>query len=86
MAKYNLNDNVILYPNQRGWAKIVEITQNEYNLTQEQVAAWVHRRKECGGFKEQLWVVMSVYHEMFFNGQQYFETAFIDLLGEVSVG
>ena len=85
MKSYNLNSNVILYPNKSGWEKIAEITQEEYALTKEQAGRWVNNRKQGAGFKEQLWVIMSVYHKMFFNGQRYFETTFIDLVEESTV-
>ena len=81
MKKYNINNYIIIYPNESGWRKIIELTQSHYELTQEKANDWVNIRKENGGFKEQLWVLISIYYEMFFNGEKYFNTAIIDLCG-----
>lgn len=83
METVNLNSEVIIYPNKKGWVKMVECYHKYYNqyaseghlvVTWEDTKNYIESRKtEDGGFKEQLWVIMATYHDMFFNGTPYWE-------------
>lgn len=84
MIKYNLNNYIIIYPTEKGWKKIFEITKSIYNLEDSECEIWINKRKENGGFKEQMWCFFSEYHEMIYNGNNnYFESSIIDLCGEI---
>ena len=81
MNRLNLNNDIVIYPNEEGWKKINELTRKAYNLSDTETEDWLDRRKtENNGLKEQLWVIIDLYHSMFFNGQRYLETAYIDLV------
>jgi hypothetical protein len=84
MNTINLNQNVIIYPNEKGWIKIKEILIDQYEsygiFASKALQTIELRRTEDGGYKDQLWHIMSDLHEMFFNGQQYFETTNILIL------
>ncbi|MBW7844875.1 MAG: hypothetical protein H3C45_04390 [Bacteroidia bacterium] len=83
MPRFNLNHEVIIYPNEKGFAKIKALIANRYLLSNEEAETWVNKRKtEDGGYKEQLWVIVSDLHDMFYNGQNYMATAWIALLNE----
>lgn len=83
VARFNLNHEVIIYPNERGFAKIKALISNKYSLSSEEAEVWVNKRKaEDGGYKEQLWVIVSDLHDMFFNGQNYMSKTWITLLKE----
>lgn len=85
MKQYNLNDEVIMYPNSSGWEKIIELTKKHYKSIEHfDVDNFVSsRRTEDNGFKEQLWTFMYIYHDMFFNGQSYWEHMNMGLAGKV---
>lgn len=86
MVKYNLNNNIVIYPNENGWNKIIEIVKNDYNLTWSAANEWVERRKtEDNGFKELLWVIISDFHNLFFNGSIYLDKMEIKLIDEVQI-
>ena len=83
MPRFNLNHKVIIYPNEKGFAKIKALIANRYLLSNEEAENWVNKRKtEDGGYKEQLWVIVSDLHDMFYNGQSYMATTWIALLNE----
>lgn len=83
MPRFNLNHEVIIYPNEKGFAKIKALISNRYLLSNEEAETWVNKRKtEDGGYKEQLWVIVSDLHDMFYNGQSYMATTWIALLNE----
>lgn len=70
----NINEEVIIYPTEKGWKKIKELMQIAYRLTNEQVDDWVFlRTTDDNGYTDQLWVIISILHPMFFNGQDYLE-------------
>jgi hypothetical protein len=82
-VRFNLNYEVIIYPNDSGFAKIKALLSNRYLLSEEEAEDWVSKRKtEDGGYKEQLWVIVSELHDMFYNGQRYMATTDITLLNE----
>lgn len=77
--KINLNHEVIIYPNERGFYKIHDLIQMKYQLTDMEAWDWVNkRRSNCGGYKEQLWVIVADFNEMFYNGQNYMEHAYMN--------
>ena len=69
--KFNHNDEVTIYPNDRGWAKIVELTGRVESIYEKQT--------EDGGYRDQLWCIIHDLHEMFYNGQRYFENTTIKI-------
>lgn len=86
MVKYNLNNNIVIYPNENGWNKIIEIVKNDYNLTWSAANEWVERRKtEDGGFKDLFWVIISDLHDIFYNGSTYLETTNITLSDDIQI-
>lgn len=85
MIVYNLNNKVIIFPNENGWNKIIEIIKNEHNLTWSAANEWVERRKVNDGFEDQLWVIMSDLHSLFFNGTAYLKSMNIQLSDEIQI-
>ena len=79
--QFNLNNHVVLYPKAKGWEKILDDIEKTYNLTDEEAVKWVKKRTTAeNGYKEQLWVIIDIHHDMFFNGNQYIENTNIDLI------
>ena len=83
---YNLNFNVIIYPSELGWIKIRELISEYYSVVDFfDVDAFINkRRSEDGGFEEQLWVIMSMLGDAFFNGSRYLESTAMTLCGDIS--
>jgi hypothetical protein len=80
METINLNTDVIIYPTFSGWKKMIKCYYNYYNQYDHIIISWEDAEKaiednktEDGGYKEQLWVLMSTFGEMFFNGTPYWE-------------
>ena len=83
LPRFNLNKKVIIYPNERGWRKIKALIACKYLLSNEEADKWINVRKtSCGGYKEQLWVIISELHDMFYNGQNFMATTEITLSHE----
>ena len=83
MPRFNLNHEVVIYPNEKGWQKIIELTAKNYQFSIEKAIEWTDKRKtDDGGYKEQLWVIISDLHDMFYNGQNYMQTTWVSLLNE----
>lgn len=83
IPRFNLNHEVIIYLNEKGFAKIKALIGNRYLLSNEEAENWLNKRKtEDCGYKEQLWVIVSDLHDMFYNGQSYMATTWINLLNE----
>ena len=83
MKKYNINNEIIFYPTEKGWDRIVELITDKYSLTPERVLAWIEGHKAGEGYKEQLWVIIQDFHEMFYNGQKYFKESNFYLVKDV---
>lgn len=82
MDSYNLNEDVIIYPNISGWIKINELISQKYNISIADGRKMVGGKKtKDGGYKDQMWVIIHDLHEMFYNGQSYFKTMNIKLAG-----
>jgi hypothetical protein len=85
MSKFNLNNNITIYPSTKGWSELSRLTKDFYNLTDEKTLDWINQRKtnngDMYGFKDQLHVIMNIYGSMFFNGQDYLLTANVELNG-----
>lgn len=83
IKQFNLNNNVVLYPSESGWKKILKDIKKTYVLSDKEAIAWVKQKTtKDGGYKEQLWVLMDVHHDMFFNGMTYLTSTNIDLIYE----
>lgn len=81
--EFNLNHNVVIYPNEKGWKKIKALIASKYSMSNIEADEWVSIRKtDCGGYKDQLWVIASDLSDMFYNGQSYLSTTNIKLLKE----
>ena len=74
------NDEVTIYPNDKGFAKMYEIIAKEYKLSMsEAIHSITSRTTPDGGYKDQLWHITSMFSEMFFNGTSYFENTYITI-------
>lgn len=83
LPRFNLNHKVIIYPNKSGWRKIKALIASQYLLSDEEADKWINARKtSCGGYEEQLWVLISNLHDMFYLGQTYFANTWINLKHE----
>jgi hypothetical protein len=71
-AHLSMNDEVVIYPNERGWAEIAKLL-SFYPET---------RRTSDGGYKDQLWCIISELHTMFYNGQSYFKNTSVTIKEE----
>jgi len=81
MNKYNINNEVIIYPTERGFKKIKHKLIEIYG---EELGALEFNRKltETNGFKEQLWCIMQDHSNLFYNGTDCLKTMVIELLDE----
>jgi len=69
MINVNINNQVVIYPSDKGWDEIVRLTAKNYNISLEKAVEWVKSRKtDDGGYKDQLWVIMSDLHDIFYLG------------------
>ena len=78
MKSINLNDLVLLNLSKSGWEKLLYITEHsKYHESFDSVEYLRSRTVQIGDniyFKEQLWIIMQQYGELFFNGSQYLQT------------
>ncbi len=82
MPRFNMNNEVIIYPNEIGFAKIKALISNKYLLSSQEANNWIKKRKtEDGGYQDQLWVIVSDLHHIFYNGQNFIDTT-IAILNE----
>ena len=81
MKTYNLNDHIIIYPNKKGWDKIKELTEKYYfNMKGKDIDRAIKSAKtQDGGYSCQFWVCIEMFHEMFYNGQNFLETTNVGL-------
>lgn len=80
---FNMNHDVVIFPSERGWKRIISDLMEAYNFNIEKATEWAEKRKtEDGGYKEQLWEIIALHHDMFFNGTNYFETTKMILYNE----
>jgi hypothetical protein len=87
IESFNINHDVVFYPTESGWKKMVECLYEYYNQYDHIIMSWEdakdyieEKKTEDGGYREQLWVFMATYGEMFFNGTQYWENMNMTLL------
>jgi len=81
---FNMNYEAIIYPNEKGWNRIISDLMEAYQFNVEKATEWAEKRKtEDGGYKEQLWEIIAMHNGMFFNGTSYFETTNMVLLKEI---
>lgn len=84
MKQYNLNEEVVMYPNLSGWKKIIEITKKHFYFSNEEMDEFVSDHKtEDNGFKIKLWLVMYIYGKMFSFNTDYWEHLNMGLAGKV---
>lgn len=81
LSKLNMNDYITIYPNENGFRKIKALIVNRYLLSSEEAEEWVKKRTtKDNGYKDQMWVIISDLHDMFFNGQNFMETSHFSFL------
>ena len=78
-TEFSHNDEVTIYPSEEGWKKIHDLVKKAYDLNDLLARVWVDRRRSGEGYRDQLWVIIDLFHSMFFNGQKYFENTNIKL-------
>lgn len=62
----NINDYVTIYPTDEGWQKIRSIMKKDYLASDYHVDKWIsHCATEDGGFRDQLWVIIDKFNELF---------------------
>lgn len=81
MKKYNLNDSIVIYPNEKGWLKIEELFRKKYKFgSQKELTDFINLKTTLNsGYKDQLCSIMCDLNEIFYNGSYYLETTSIDL-------
>ena len=77
MEKFTVNDQVVIYPNDKGWDKIHDLIREKYRLSNQKTFDFIEGRKFDGGYRDQMWTIMSDLHSMYFNGQNYFSNTYI---------
>ena len=79
------NDNVIFYPTDLGWQKIIQLLKKSYSLSTSEAVVWISKRRtKDDGYQEQLWVIIQDFHEMFYNGQQYLKNTSITIVPKIN--
>ena len=80
----NINQYVVIYPSSAGWYKIEQIIQTklqDLNLAKSEIDEYMENRKTTDdGYKEQLWVIMSDYGDLFFNGSTYLKNTTLKMV------
>jgi hypothetical protein len=83
---FSVNDEVIIYPSEKGWIKIREIYTDIYadlytkSLVRVDVDKHLrHKVTLDGGYKDQLWSIINDLNELFFIGSSYLESTRIEL-------
>lgn len=72
----NINNYVIIFPTVEGTKKIAEILRKKYNTSTTLIDELMKKRlTKDGGYKDQLWHIMSELGEIFFNGSHYLESS-----------
>lgn len=80
---FDINHDVVIYPNDKGWIKIKKLITKKYLLSHDECEKWIDlRRSECGGYKDQLWSIISDLNDIYYNGQEYLMTTTIKLIRE----
>lgn len=71
----NMNDQITIYPTDKGWIRIKELLMSKYRLTDKEADRWIRNRQtDDGGYKDQHWCLIDTFHSMFYNGQSYLHT------------
>ena len=82
MQNFNINQHIIIYPNEKGWVKLYELYRKSYpaNVSNKWVSDNIelHKTKD-GGFEEQLWSLIEYAGEMFHEHSNYLESTNIKL-------
>jgi len=83
ILNFNMNYNVVIFPSESGWERIISDLMSAYKLTKEKAIEWAEKRKTPdGGYKDQLHVIIDLHHGMFFNGTNYFKSTEMILYNE----
>jgi len=88
MQKYNVNYEMVFYPTEEGWDKIKEILEKKYkeyskdytNIDFQTPDETIKKHKtEDNGYKDQMWVIIANFNELFFNGSSFLKHTTIEL-------
>lgn len=72
MKEFNFNNDITIYPNEKGWKRIGELLYDHYGADYAIKHVIEHTTKD-GAYKDTLWVIIQDLHDMFYNGQSYFK-------------
>jgi hypothetical protein len=71
MWKHSFNDEIIIYPSEKGWTVINKKFGEKY----------VEERKvEDDGYKDHLWNIIEDYGEFFYHGTDFIKTTTFELI------
>lgn len=80
---FNANHYATIFPSEKGWKRMVKNVMKYYELSEEDATKHIESYKtEEGGYKDQLWCIMSMFGDMYFNGSPYFEKLNMILFNE----
>lgn len=84
MKRYNLNNTVVIYPSINGWQKMYEIYSDFYNTSLDDARERIDSNKtDKNGYKDQLWCIMSMFGDMFYNGTNMLSNMNIELIDDI---
>ena len=67
--QFNANDDMVIYPSEEGWNRIVVNTMQYYGVERKTATEWVDaKRTDDGGYIDQVAHVMCVLGTMFYTG------------------
>lgn len=79
--KLSWNHNVLVYPNDKGWAELKRLRALYHRISQHEADDWIERgRTADGAFKEQLWQIAAEFHSMFYNGSTFWRNTYLDFM------
>jgi len=79
MKYTTLNDEIILFPNKRGWERIIELFAEYYYCSIEEAKRVITLKRSPKGFKIQMWQFIATYGSMIYHGNNYFENTNVGL-------
>lgn len=79
--EFNINNEIIIYPNEKGWEFIRNRLRDSYSLKSntELNKFIVNNITHDNGFKEQMWCIIEILPELFHQGSDYIKPT-IDLV------
>ena len=77
----NLNQDITIHLNDKGFSRLKEIIKDEYeHTTQQQTEDYIQQRKVgTTGYKDQLYNIMHIAGPLMFNGSPYLITTVCEL-------